>query len=100
MLPDTQFAGFTLFASQTFLLDHNTTMLSRTLSSARQLRLASSSLRHARAFSVSPIHRVQEISREAIDTPLSLWNFTEEENMLRETGQHSPLNDGSILSRV
>ncbi|OCF57052.1 acyl-CoA oxidase [Kwoniella mangroviensis CBS 10435] len=39
-----------------------------------------------RAISTSPIRRqVQEITRPAIDTPLSLWNFTEEENMLRET---------------
>jgi hypothetical protein len=30
---------------------------------------------------------VQEITRPAIETPLSLWNFTEEENMLRETGE-------------
>lgn len=40
----------------------------------------------ARTFTSSPIARgVQEITRPAIDTPLSLWNFTEEENMLRET---------------
>ncbi|WVR06524.1 hypothetical protein IAU60_003555 [Kwoniella sp. DSM 27419] len=32
-----------------------------------------------------PRLQVQEITRPAIDTPLSLWNFTEEENMLRET---------------
>lgn len=40
---------------------------------------------------MSPILRSQneEITREAIETPLSLWNFTEEENMLRETGQLS-----------
>ncbi|WVQ65577.1 hypothetical protein V866_003169 [Kwoniella sp. B9012] len=39
-----------------------------------------------RAISTSSIRRqVQEITRPAIDTPLSLWNFTEEENMLRET---------------
>ncbi|KAK6907989.1 hypothetical protein I203_101990 [Kwoniella mangroviensis CBS 8507] len=39
-----------------------------------------------RAISTSPIRRkVQEITRPAIDTPLSLWSFTEEENMLRET---------------
>ncbi|KAK4689677.1 short-chain 2-methylacyl-CoA dehydrogenase, partial [Tremellales sp. Uapishka_1] len=36
-----------------------------------------------RAFASSSIRR--EMTREAIDTPLSLWNFTEEENMLRET---------------
>ncbi|KAL7420758.1 hypothetical protein Q5752_004710 [Cryptotrichosporon argae] len=39
----------------------------------------------ARAFSLSAPRRVEELTREAIDTPLSLWNFTEEENMLRET---------------
>ncbi|CAD6566367.1 MAG: hypothetical protein TREMPRED_002502 [Tremellales sp. Tagirdzhanova-0007] len=38
-----------------------------------------------RSFSASPIPRVEEITRPAIDTPLSLWNFTEEETMLRET---------------
>lgn len=35
----------------------------------------------------------EEITRPEIDTPLSLWNFTEEENMLRETGRsavHGP----------
>ena len=45
-----------------------------------------------RALSMSPILRQQgEITREAIETPLSLWNFTEEENMLRETGTSSSL---------
>ena len=41
---------------------------------------------------MSPILRSQneEITREAIETPLSLWNFTEEENMLRETGTLLP----------
>ncbi|ORY30557.1 acyl-CoA dehydrogenase/oxidase [Naematelia encephala] len=39
-----------------------------------------------RQFSTSPIRRgVQEITRPAIETPLSLWNWTEEEQMLRET---------------
>ena len=42
----------------------------------------------ARAFSSTPIAKgKEEITRPAIDTPLSLWNFTEEEDMLRETGQ-------------
>jgi len=42
----------------------------------------------ARAFSSTPIAKSkEEITRPAIDTPLSLWNFTEEEDMLRETGQ-------------
>ncbi len=62
----------------------------------KALRVSSRALRarslvpcsHVRAFSASPISRgVQEISREAIETPLSLWNYTEEENMLRETGE-------------
>jgi hypothetical protein len=39
-----------------------------------------------RTFTATQPTRVEEITREAIDTPLSLWNFTEEENMLRETG--------------
>jgi short/branched chain acyl-CoA dehydrogenase len=58
---------------------------SRTLLS-RQLGVAT----HVRAISTSPIARVEELTREAIDTPLSLWNFTEEENMIRETGRSSP----------
>ncbi|WVF69017.1 hypothetical protein IAT40_003791 [Kwoniella sp. CBS 6097] len=59
-------------------------MLSRTLPRARTLLAPTS---HTfRALSTSAIrHNVQEIARPAIDTPLSLWNFTEEENMLRET---------------
>ena len=28
---------------------------------------------------------IHEISRPAVETPLSLWNFTEEEEMLRES---------------
>lgn len=65
-------------------------MLTKSLRApVRSLRAASlASATHGRTFSVSPISRgVQEITREAIDTPLSLWNFTEEENMLRETGR-------------
>lgn len=39
-----------------------------------------------RTFTSSRIARgVQEIARDPVDTPLSLWNFTEEENMVRET---------------
>jgi len=42
----------------------------------------------AKAFSSSPIAKAQgEITREPIETPLSLWNFTEEEDMIRQTGQ-------------
>jgi short/branched chain acyl-CoA dehydrogenase len=42
----------------------------------------------ARAFSATSMAKSkEEITRPAIDTPLSLWNFTEEEDMLRETGQ-------------
>lgn len=48
--------------------------------------MAQSSRSYARTFSTSPVTRgVQEITRQAIDTPLSLWNFTEEENMIRES---------------
>lgn len=44
----------------------------------------------SRALHTTPIARgVQEITRPAIETPLSLWNFTEEEEMLRDTGQSS-----------
>lgn len=43
-------------------------------------------LRNARGLHASPIARgVQELTREPVDTPLSLWNFTEEEQMIRET---------------
>nr|ODN89775.1 acyl-CoA oxidase [Cryptococcus depauperatus CBS 7855] len=39
-----------------------------------------------RTLSTTPVRsNVQEITRPAIETPLSLWNFTDEENMLRET---------------
>lgn len=44
----------------------------------------------ARALSSTAVAKSkEEITRPAIDTPLSLWNFTEEEEMLRETGQLS-----------
>ena len=57
-------------------------MLSRLLRSS----VPRAALRASRPFSKSIVTRgVQEITREAIDTPLSLWNWTEEENMLRET---------------
>ncbi|OXC69975.1 hypothetical protein AYX13_01319 [Cryptococcus neoformans] len=61
-------------------------MLSRVLrNNSRLLRPTPPSLR-LRALSTTPVRlNVQEITRPAIDTPLSLWNFTEEENMLRET---------------
>lgn len=61
-------------------------MLSRVLrNNSRLLRPTAASLRF-RALSTTPARlNVQEITRPAIDTPLSLWNFTEEENMLRET---------------
>jgi alkylation response protein AidB-like acyl-CoA dehydrogenase len=52
----------------------------------RTLRSSLPRLARPRQFSSSIVARgVQEITREAIDTPLSLWNWTEEENMLRET---------------
>lgn len=56
---------------------------------ARLPRQTAPLLHRARALSSSPALRQQneEITRPAIETPLSLWNFTEEENMLRETGQ-------------
>lgn len=61
-------------------------MLSRVFrNNSRLLRPTAASLRF-RALSTTPARlNVQEITRPAIDTPLSLWNFTEEENMLRET---------------
>lgn len=40
----------------------------------------------SRSFASTSVARgVQEITREPVETPLSLWNFTEEENMLRDT---------------
>ncbi|ORX37224.1 acyl-CoA dehydrogenase/oxidase [Kockovaella imperatae] len=33
----------------------------------------------------TPARNVQEITRPAIETPVSLWNFTEEEEMIRDT---------------
>ncbi|WRT67972.1 uncharacterized protein IL334_004946 [Kwoniella shivajii] len=59
-------------------------MLNRALRTRARLPLTSSPA--FRAISTSPIRfSKEEITRPAIDTPLSLWNFTEEENMLRET---------------
>ena len=76
----------------------NTTiiMLSKALRSTTSLRAlprqATPLVIRARAFSSTPITKSkEEITRPAIDTPLSLWNFTEEEDMLRETGQLIPL---------
>jgi hypothetical protein len=41
-----------------------------------------------RAFSQSSIARVpQDVVRDPVETPMSLFNFTEEENMLRESGE-------------
>ncbi|GFZ44980.1 hypothetical protein JCM24511_02706, partial [Saitozyma sp. JCM 24511] len=61
-------------------------MFSRTLRAAPLRSRLVSRAGASRAISASPIARgVQEITRPAIETPLSLWNFTEEENMLRET---------------
>jgi short/branched chain acyl-CoA dehydrogenase len=52
----------------------------------------------AKAFSSSPIAKAQgEITREPIETPLSLWNFTEEEEMIRQTG---PVSIYPCQSRV
>lgn len=63
-------------------------MFSRTLRAAPLRSRLVSRAGASRAISASPIARgVQEITRPAIETPLSLWNFTEEENMLRETGE-------------
>ncbi|RXK40007.1 acyl-CoA oxidase [Tremella mesenterica] len=70
-------------------------MLSKALKAAHFPRTSRSSLypialrsnaRLTRSFYASPIPRAaNEITRPAIDTPLSLWNFTEEEEMVRET---------------
>jgi len=53
----------------------------------------------AKAFSSSPIVKAQgEITREPIETPLSLWNFTEEEDMIRQTGQLMSLDSRAKLT--
>ncbi len=64
-------------------------MFSRAIRSPAAMALPRAALGSgSRSFIASPVARgVQEITREAIDTPLSLWNFTEEENMLRESGR-------------
>lgn len=50
----------------------------------------------ARAFSATrPAKLMEEVSREEIDTKPSLWNFTEEENMLRDTGTLDRSSGGS-----
>lgn len=52
----------------------------------RSLRPLRASIPATRSLHASRISRgVQEITRPEIDTPLSLWNFTEEEDMLRDT---------------
>jgi hypothetical protein len=64
-----------------------------TLRSLRALRATSLStprlvtpVTAARAIHASSVARqTQELTREATDAPSSLWNFTEEEEMLRET---------------
>lgn len=55
------------------------------LQSLRPLRAALPATRSLHASRIS--RGVQEITRPAIDTPVSLWNFTEEEDMLRDTGE-------------
>jgi hypothetical protein len=69
-------------------------MLSHTLRSSLRSAATPAKARSAlpvlarRAFASTPVVKSnEEITRPAIDTPLSLWNFTEEENMLRETGE-------------
>lgn len=63
-------------------------MLNRTARLSRPLaRMPLAPVARGRTLMTSPTLRQQkeEITRPAIETPLSLWNFTEEENMLRET---------------
>lgn len=76
--------------------NNTTIMLSKALRTTTPLRAlprqATPLVSRARTFSSTPIAKSkEEITRPAIDTPLSLWNFTEEEDMLRETGQLIPL---------
>jgi hypothetical protein len=87
------------------ILTINTTTITNMLS--KVLRNTTPSLRAlrqvtpvAKAFSSSPIAKAQgEITREPIETPLSLWNFTEEEEMIRQTGQlPSPLSLHKLMS--
>ncbi|WWC88662.1 uncharacterized protein L201_003575 [Kwoniella dendrophila CBS 6074] len=63
-------------------------MLTRSFRFLARGKFATTSLQvqSLRCLSTTPIRLgVQEITRPAIDTPLSLWNWTEEENMLRES---------------
>lgn len=81
-------ATTTTFTSQShFFHQHHKQsliMLSKVLrNSTPSLRALRQVTPVARAFSSTSVPR-REV--EAIETPLSLWNFTEEENMLRETG--------------
>lgn len=63
-------------------------MLSKVLRNTSSLRGFRQVTPAARAFSATRMAKAQgEITREPIETPLSLWNFTEEEEMIRQTGQ-------------
>jgi hypothetical protein len=77
-------------------------MLSKALRSSVALRALPRQtplVSRARTFASTPIAKSkEEITRPAIDTPLSLWNFTEEEDMLRETGQLSQLKGTRIFN--
>jgi hypothetical protein len=74
-----------LTINHTTIIDMLSKVLRNTTPSLRALRQVTPV---AKAFSSSPIAKAQgEITREPIETPLSLWNFTEEEEMIRQTGQ-------------
>lgn len=60
-------------------------MLSRT-ALRTAARAAAPRATSARAFSVSAARGYLQENR-TVDTPLSLYNFTDEENMLRDTGE-------------
>jgi hypothetical protein len=78
----------TLFFIITTTINMLSKVLRNTTPSLRALRQVTPV---AKAFSSSPIAKAQgEITREPIETPLSLWNFTEEEEMIRQTGQLLP----------
>lgn len=65
------------------------------LRSMRPLRASIPATRSLHASRISL--GVQEITRPEIDTPLSLWNFTEEEDMLRDTGRYrAPGSDVNV----
>jgi hypothetical protein len=81
------------FTAQSFELYTSYIPLTMFRPALRSLRVArATAVPSFRSLHASKVVRgVQEITRPEIDTPVSLWNFTEEEEMLRDTGKRLPI---------